>query len=329
MKPFDNLTATGRLRRLRQVALAALEQYDLAVARVGALAVETNTLFLVETAADRYVLRINAPEQRTPLEIRSELAWLAALGRDTPLLVPRPIPARTGELMLTVETAAIPQTRHCVLFSWVPGRMLGERIGPVTAQEMGSVLARLHQHADSFRPPVPFSTTRLDTPWTFGYPAALNSDAPDPIWPDRRRRLVAEMGVRVQALLDLLYATPEDIRFLHIDFHPGNLKRHAGTLAVLDFDDSRWAHPIQDIGNALFYLLDEPNYARLRASFLSGYQRIRPAARLDPGQLDLCIAARQLDLLSYVLAGDIMAPADLASWLERVEQRLRKLAEVA
>lgn len=328
MKPFHDLTNQGQTRRLRHLALAALDHYDPKPIQVSLLTVETNILFDVRTAADRYVLRLSAPNARTIGEIRSELAWLVALRRDTDLVVPEPVPARDGERVVTVEARGVPEARHCVLFRWVPGRLPGERLSSATAHALGGVLARLHQHADTFRAPAGFSSTRLDTAWTFGKPEVVYDDAPDALWPSPRRQLVRQAAARVQAVLDELYAKPEDLRFLHIDFHPGNIKRFGDGFAVLDFDDSRWAHPLQDIGIALFYLLDEPNYQELRRSFHEGYSRVRPDFPVAPDRLDVCIAARQIDLLSYVLHGDILSSDDLAAWLERVEQRLKKCLAV-
>jgi Ser/Thr protein kinase RdoA (MazF antagonist) len=324
MKPFHALTNQGRTRRLRHMALAALDRYDLEPTQVSLLTVETNALFDVRTASDRYVLRINAPNARTICEIRSELAWLGALRQDTDLVVPEPVPTRDGEGVVTAEARGVPEARHCVLFRWIPGRLLGDRLSPDTARALGGVLARLHQHANTFQAPAGFSSTRLDTAWTFGKPGAVYDDGPDVLWPPARRHPVRQAAARVQVLLDELYAKSEDLRFLHIDFHPGNIKRLGDDFAVLDFDDSRWAYPLQDIGIALFYLLDEPNYQELKRSFLEGYSHVRPEFSVAPDKLDVCIAARQIDLLSYVLHGNVLSSDDLAAWLERVEQRLKK-----
>ena len=322
--PFAELTEQGQVRRLRRVAQAALERYGLGEAETALLAVHTNTLFLVKTPDGPCVLRVNAPGQRSPVEIESELHWLAALRRDTPLTVPEPLPARGGGLVVTVEAPGVPGPRHCSLFRWLPGRALGERLSPGLAAQMGALLARLHQHADTFRPPAVFSTTRWDTAWTFGRPAALDGADPHPLWPPERRALLAETGARVQTLLDRLYADPRRLRFLHCDFHPGNLKRHKGELAVLDFDDSRWAYPAQDIGVALFYFLDEPDYPELRGRFLAGYGAVR-GERPPDDQIDLCVAARIVDLVSYVLRFEVLSPEELEAWLPKVEGRIRKL----
>lgn len=325
MKPFATLTAGGQCRRLHALARQALDAYDLTAAHSAPLAVHSNTLFKVTAAEGVFVLRVSVPNERTQLEIESELAWIAALRRDTALAVPEAIPTRSGATVVTAAAPGVPEPRHCVLFRWMAGRTLPDQLSAPMAYQVGATLARLHDHADGFQPPAPFSTTRLDQAWTFGLPAALTNDAPDPLWPPERRRLVLWVAEQVQGLLDRLYADPAQRRFLHLDFHPGNLKQHNGQIAVLDFDDTRWAYPVQDLGTALYYMFVMADYAAVRQQFLAGYASVRPDAVPPDAQLDLCIAARQIDLLSYVLAMDVFAPAEFRDWLDTVERRLRTL----
>ena len=57
MKDFYALTTRGRALRLRRMALAALERYDLDVRRVRLLTNSTNGIFRVDTAETKYALR--------------------------------------------------------------------------------------------------------------------------------------------------------------------------------------------------------------------------------------------------------------------------------
>ncbi len=301
----------------------ALSRYALPAHRVRLLAHHTNTLYRVDTTRERFVLRVSAPGQRTELEIRSELAWLSALNRDTGLLVPEPVPAHNGRRVVTAGLG--PDARFCVLFKWVPGRVVGERVTVPLLREAGAGLAHLHDHAERFKPRGAFSTTRLDQAWPFGAPEVLGHDRRVTGWSKARRALLREAAARVQAWLDDLYADPRGLRFLHLDFHPGNWKRVDGRLAVLDFDDTRWAYPVQDLGIALYYLLDGPTEPVLMGAFLDGYARIRPSGVPDADVLQTAVIARQLDLLSYVMAHDVITGSDLTHWLGVVEGRLRRI----
>ena len=85
-------TQIGRLRRLAKIALAG---YDLPPARLTLIAHLFNTTFRVDTATGQpYGLRIHRAGTPTVDTVGSELAWLAALRRDTTLQVPDPVPTR-------------------------------------------------------------------------------------------------------------------------------------------------------------------------------------------------------------------------------------------
>jgi hypothetical protein len=45
MKPYTELTRLGKIRRLRTLALAALDDYYLPINRVEFMTIETNTMF--------------------------------------------------------------------------------------------------------------------------------------------------------------------------------------------------------------------------------------------------------------------------------------------
>ena len=49
MKPFDQLTRLGKIRRLRRLAVQALESYHLSVVSLKFFTIATNTMFQVRT----------------------------------------------------------------------------------------------------------------------------------------------------------------------------------------------------------------------------------------------------------------------------------------
>jgi Ser/Thr protein kinase RdoA (MazF antagonist) len=73
---------------------------------------------------------------------------------------------------------------------------------------------------------------------------------------------------------------------------------------VVDFDDSVWCYPIQDIGISLYYLEYHPAYRDLRAAFTRGYTSVRPWPETGDSQVETFIVARQLDLISLVCGSD-------------------------
>jgi Ser/Thr protein kinase RdoA (MazF antagonist) len=88
---------------------------------------EDNAVYLVTAGSgERFVLRMSATSGWSEAELRSEVAWQAALAADR-LPVPEPVADRRGETIVVVE--GMP----CVLLRWRPGRVWRAR-GPSVRQ---------------------------------------------------------------------------------------------------------------------------------------------------------------------------------------------------
>src|SRR5215207_11187140 len=125
MRSFADLGQRGQVGRLKQLAQAALEQYDLDIARLTPLVHAENTTFRLDGAdGARYVLRITRPGKNTLEGVRSEMNWLAALRRDTDLSVPEPVPTRDGALLTVAAAPGLPTPHICTLLRWVEGRRM-------------------------------------------------------------------------------------------------------------------------------------------------------------------------------------------------------------
>ena len=170
MKPYGELTRPGKLRRLRQLTLSALEAYDLQLKWVRFLAIETNTMFQLQTwDGQKYVLRIYAEEETTLGENQAEMFWLDRLKQDTDLKVTEPIPRRDGEYITVASVPGVPGERRCVLFKWIPGRTLESNLNPDNYYKLGRILARLHDHAETLNP-LPLTIQLKEWSQVFYYP---------------------------------------------------------------------------------------------------------------------------------------------------------------
>ena len=151
MKPFSDLTAAGKLRRLHNLAVAALALHNLRNPKLSFHCFETNLLYRVTAASgERYMLRLATPGWRTLEDLQAEAAWLQALRLETSLAVPRIVPARTGERVLPVRLPGVPHTWNATLMSWVPGRLLRYYLSERNLEKMGALFAELHHHGASW-----------------------------------------------------------------------------------------------------------------------------------------------------------------------------------
>jgi Ser/Thr protein kinase RdoA (MazF antagonist) len=302
VRPFADLSEQGRVRRLHGLARRVLASYPFTVRRLRCIARETNTTFRVDTASgDVFALRVSPPPSDTALDTPSELAWLEALADAEGIDTVGPVPDRNGCLMSTVEHPGVDGPRTCVVFSWLPGRPVGDDAAPDDYRRLGVVAARLHDRAERWTAPAGFSPVVWDR--VFYYPTepvVLYEDRFRSLMTPERTRVVRAVEARAAAELTRLHRE-RPIMVLHGDLHPWNVHRHRDGLLVFDFEDVMLGAAVQDVAITLFYNRDRPDYRDLRAAFEEGYRSLRRWPVEYEGQLELLMAARTVMFINYVL----------------------------
>ncbi len=302
MKDFYALTPVGRSRRLRRVAVAALESYEISVKDLRVLSTETNGVFRVEGAdGKRYVVRVGRGGNigHSLDQVRSETEWLTALAEDANLRSPVPVLNVAGESVTQVEVAGVPDRRNCVLFRWLSGHLLDRHLTRGNMEAYGTLAAQLHQVAALFRPSPSFSIVRYDRVFPFDEPVVLFDPTRSAFVTDSLRRVFVAAADHVRQVIDDL-RDREPSRVIHGDLHRWNVLVGGGGIAPFDFEDLMWGWPVQDLAIALYYLEHEDNYLDLRAAVRTGYERIRPWPDITGSEIDTLIAGRAL-----VLANDV------------------------
>lgn len=329
MKPFSSLTVRGQARRLRTLALNALTCYDLELARLRLVSNDMNGIFRLDTLDGRkFILRVTLPQGGHNLDhVAAEMDWLAALARDTDLSVPVPLPAKDGSLVVEAAAAGVPEPRLCAVFSWVPGKDLVEDMSTANIARLGELMARLHSHALSYRPPAGLSLLRFDQVFPFPEPVVLFDPPYASLFPPKRRAVYQQAIDWAQESIQRLIASGEPMRILHADLHQWNVRIARGVLSPIDFEDLMLGWPVQDIATTLYYFLDE-NYARLRAAFQEGYTRHGAWPERQPGEIDSFIAARGVGLANFILNDPNPEwKSQAEEFIELVETRLRRLLD--
>lgn len=330
-KPFYHLTRRGRGRRLRQMALVALSHYDLSVARLRILSDGWNTVFRVDAVdGRRLVLRISYPGKFTAANVRSEMMWLEALRRDTDITVPVPVRTRNDDLLTTVMVPGVPEPRHCVLFGWVPGVDLIDDLTPQTYGALGELMARLHRHAAAWTPPNGFTVTTANTIYNPNDEPVLLDEQHRHLLSPAEWHVYEETVQRVGEMLVRLYEDPTDLRVIHYDLHPWNLKVYRGQLHPIDFEDLTWGYPSQDVGLSLYYIARRPDFEVLQQSFRQGYTRHLPWPMQHEGELALHMARRLLDFANlFAGSTDPAERAEARPFLQRGVHRLAQWLQIS
>jgi len=302
--PFlEDSSGQSREHEARFLALAALESYPLEVSRIELLADYTNTLFRVDTHGEgRWVVRvgISGPVAHSDTVINSEMLWLEAIHRDTGLTAPRPLRNRHGSLVTAVTIPSLIEPRTCVVFSWMPGRLLAESLGRDEMHALGAYEARLHAYGAEFRPPPEFSIPRYDKAFPYERPVVLFDNDHQGLMKGAMRDRCIALRDRIEVVTQRL-SHREPVRVIHGDLYQWNALVHRGEIGVFDFEDLLWGWPVQDIAGTFFTLWDRDDYPELQASFRSGYETVADWPEKEPGEIATFVAGRSL-----VLANDVL-----------------------
>lgn len=303
MRAYHELTSAGQLRRKRRMAQAALQHYNLHDARLDFVRDVDNTLYRV-AAADgaRYLLRMHAVERHSLAAIHSELDWLAAL-REAGLIVPEPMPTRDSAYAVDVDVPEVPQPRRCVLLRWLPGQVRTEQPRPAEIARVGAFMARLHQHAEQYRPP-DFARQAWDWPRLFGDQSALWRCGPLLLSADDLDlcRLVSQ---RIAAAMDAVGQSHATYGLIHSDLNLSNIVFRGQEVGAIDFEECGMGYYLFDLAVTLYEMNDYPaREEALRAALLEGYLRQRNLPEQHLALLPTFEAMRRLDLMSWLLNMD-------------------------
>lgn len=299
---FNDRTYRGQVRILRTCAKEALKTFG-RDASLKFIFHGENTTFRADRGADRHLVRIHRPGYQTAETICSELMWLEAL-RDSEITAPEPERTVHGDFLATIDVPG-GNPRHVALLKWVEGTLIGARVSEDRLKAMGRLLARLHDHADSFEPPANFVRKRLDADGLFG---------PDPVMgggmhlvPGEDQMLFEEVQGRLKELLSRLGEGKEVFGLIHADLHYGNLvfpPSHGARpeAAPIDFDDTAFGYLAYDLAVVLSPLDRKFPGMGTRQAVLDGYREVRPLPLEVEEVIDDFVVARMLTITFWVLS---------------------------
>jgi Ser/Thr protein kinase RdoA (MazF antagonist) len=309
VKPYDELTRLGRLRRMRQLAEAALEAYGLGGTPLRFYMQAGNTLYRVfgsdpqaaQSDADLFepgqcLLRIYQPGWQTPEAIELELAWLAAMRREAGLPVPEPVPRLDGRLLTQIAVPGIPETRNCSLLRWVKGRLLRNYGQPKHYRAQGRLMARMHNFTQRWQQQLPPGNTKRHYDWDglfmndpeIGLPPGRCWEYLPPDWVEPFKAVTGQF----RHLMETWGQGPEVYGLIHADMGAdANLLFWRGQPRPIDFDGSGFGYWMYDLATAMAHLVGTPEYTPCWDALLAGYAEHRSLPDAQLGQWDLFTAA--------------------------------------
>ena len=249
----------------------------------------------------RYALRLHRPGYRTASNIRSELAWVDALDRESDVETAAIVPTLRGDCLgefVGRDGAA----HYAVLQAFLEGKEPLEDGLERSAARIGGVAAALHRHAARWERPEGFDRIVWDERRILG----ADSDYGD--WRD-----TPEVDANLRALLELAEAkvldelaaygkSPETFGLIHTDLRSSNLLiDDAGSIKVLDFDDCGFGWYAFDVACTFSFEEANPRLDDMVLAYLRGYRAAGGVlSTADFARVPAMLMARRLMLVAWV-----------------------------
>ncbi|NER34220.1 MAG: phosphotransferase [Oscillatoria sp. SIO1A7] len=225
-------------------------------------------IYLVETQAKPYILRVSHHHWRSKSEIDFELELLDFL-RQNQIPVAYPLPTKAGEL--SVEINAPEGKRYAALFPYAPGEVPLGDLNASQSHKLGKTLAKLHQVAQDFRS----SSDRQALTLEYLLDDSWHQIAP---WLQQKESDRIYLAETIALIKDSLRDLPCEPPYWGIcwgDPHSGNTHFTADNqITLFDFDQCGYGWRIFDIAKFWQVSLRTGMPRQVRETFLAGYQEL-------------------------------------------------------
>jgi len=316
---MDVSRSQAEATRLLPLAERVLGRYAFKHRQIEHLVTHSNVMFrVVADNGNQMVLRVGTPHANYRSNIVIEVSWLDAIRKETGLDVVQPIATSDGELIVDEFDESIEKERACVLFSWVPGRPMGDGSGSFAYRLLGSMCASLQHHGRTWMPPTPERMRLWDEVFYYRQdfdPVIIQNPKYGHLFTGPRAATIRKAIQLAQRVLDDSYAKAVP-QVVHGDLHEWNVHIASSRLYALDFEDLMWALPAQDASICLYSSRNSEMKEDIRAAFRKGFESIAPWPIVDESQLDGFHAARQIMLMNY--AGRTLPVDEAAGYLDDV-----------
>lgn len=309
----DRVNAAG-VADMTEVARLAAARYGIPPdCRLHLYPLTENWTFRIEAGgAVAGVLRIYRPDNRSPAQIHSELAWMEALRQESPTLLPAVIPTLEGGQVLEAVREPPLAPCYCVLFSHAPGREPAEDQLAAWFPRLGEITGRLHRHARAWAVPPWFRRPRWDLDTTLGgrpHWGSWRSTVTDPEEVRQTQRLADAVTARLRA-----FGTgPGRFGLVHADLRLANLLVDGERITVIDFEDCGLSWYLYDLACALTFNEGRADVRELIALWVDGYRQVETLSADDEAEIDTFLMLRRLMLSAY--AG-LRAESELAAQMK-------------
>ncbi len=320
-------TASPNLTATHSLAHGALTRWAVPPdAALRLINVSENITYLVEADGWRSILRVHRPGYHSHRAIECELAWMAALARESEVATPEVIPGKDAVAIQSFDDGDNDQ-RHMVMFAFIDGEAPDEACDLTPAfRTLGAMAAATHRHSISWPRPAPFERLTWDETAVFGSAATWGNWRAAPNLTADAAEVLEEVEATVIRRLAGYGKSAERYGLIHADMRLANLIITPRGPRLIDFDDCGFGWFMYDFAAAISFIEDSPQIPAMQAAWVAGYRTIRSLTAEDEAEIPTLIMLRRMALLAWIGSHiDAPEPQALAPDFARVSADLGRV----
>ncbi|MBM6592893.1 phosphotransferase enzyme family protein [Microvirga pudoricolor] len=249
----------------------------------------------------RTILRVYRHGYHDTGTIRSELAWMKALGSAGEIVVPAVVPTCRGDDLQNLHDALRGTERHAAMFTFLEGREPSGADLPAAFESLGRLAAGMHAQSAAWQRPPAFRRPTWDVETMIG--------RPQPIWgrwqdglglTAEDLELLDRAGDVLARRLDAFGRGDDRFGLIHADLRLTNVLVEGDVTKVIDFDDCGFGWHLYDLSAALTFIEDRPEAPALSEAWLRGYRAVRPLTSDERDEIPTFNLLRRILIVAWI-----------------------------
>jgi Ser/Thr protein kinase RdoA (MazF antagonist) len=188
--------------------------------------------------------------------------------------------------------------RRGVLLQWLPGTTAAARSDKAYFSA-ADLIARMHRHAETFRPGRGFSCRRLDDEWLFGERFFMRSRPARRYANPSARKTLSAAERMVRTAMARLGKSPTGFGLIHADLNLANILFHRGRASPIDFDEFGRGWYLFDLAELSRTSITPDNWVERKQFAIAAYTRSRALDDEECEAFDAFIVATFIQCLNW------------------------------
>ena len=258
--------------------------------------------------AAQYVVRVHRAGYHSDAELRSEWQWMNSL-REYSVLTPVLRYSSNDRMFEILESAEVPEPRQVDIVEWVDGEQLGsleEGLGGAADEirerfeTLGSIMAKMHNHAENWREPDGFTRHAWDVDGLTGEQPFWGRFWELPALSARQKGRLIRVRDKLRAELTEFGTASDKYSLIHADLLFENILADKDGVRVIDFDDCGYGWHLFDFVTSVFFLQGSEHFIAAKEALITGYRKCRPLTDEHLAWLPVMFMARATTYLGWM-----------------------------